>query len=98
MSGVTEKLQDTQEIAEHICRVLMKGIQPVPEFPEGKVPVAVASRVMGKSPTWIIRKMHEGKLPIGICDEGMSGSRLDAYINPKLFWEYTGYVWKGEKK
>lgn len=98
MSDLAGELRSTQEIAEQICRILLSNMQQVPKFPDGKVPVAVAARVMGKSPLWIRRKMAEGKLPIGICEKSETCNQLDVYINPKLFWEYTGYAWKGEKK
>lgn len=106
MSEVLQEMTKDEELVERICRVLSQ--QQIPHFADGKVPLKVASRVMGKSPIWIQAGMILGWLPIGIAikdnkpvtslDEITSDSRIDYTIYPKAFWELTGYVWKGEKE
>ena len=78
------------------------------EFAAGSVPVAVATRVYGKEPTWVRAGIIAGWLPIGKATrrgelitsiEQMNSryGRINFYISPKLLWEQTGYVWKGER-
>ena len=78
------------------------------EFAAGSVPVAVAARVYGKEPTWVRAGIIAGWLPIGKAPrrgelitsiEQMNSryGRINFYISPKLLWEQTGYVWKGER-
>ncbi len=79
------------------------------KYKEGKVPVAVAARVYGKDACWVRAGIIVGWLPIGIATRnGKRITRLEEmnskygnisyYISPKLLYEQTGYVWKGEKK
>ena len=72
---------------------------------EGSVPVAVAARVYGKDATWVRAGIILGWLPIGIATRHgervttlEQGGRINFYISPRLLYEQTGYVWKGEKK
>jgi hypothetical protein len=78
-------------------------------FTNGSVPVAVVARVYGKNPSWVRTGIIAGWLPIGNATrngkpvtqiEDMSNryGRINYYISPKLLYEDTGYVWKGEKK
>lgn len=78
-------------------------------FKPGSVPVSIAARVYGKDASWIRAGIISGWLPIGKATrngqlvtklEGMNSKygRINFYISPKLFWEETGYVWKGEKR
>ena len=78
------------------------------EFAAGSVPVAGAARVYGKEPTWVRAGIIAGWLPIGKATrrgelitsiEQMNSryGRINFYISPKLLWEQTGYVWKGER-
>ena len=78
------------------------------EFAAGSVPVAVAARGYGKEPTWVRAGIIAGWLPIGKATrrgelitsiEQMNSryGRINFYISPKLLWEQTGYVWKGER-
>ena len=77
------------------------------EFMLGSVPVKVAARVYGKDPHWVRAGIIAGWLPIGeatrrgqrVCDlseMGWEKGRISFYISPKLLWEETGYVWRGE--
>ena len=79
------------------------------EFMPGSVPIAVAARVYRKDATWVRAGIIAGWLPIGkatrggklvtsIGDMDSRKGRINYYISPKLLFEDTGYVWKGEKK
>lgn len=78
-------------------------------FNSGSVPVAVAARVYGKDASWIRAGIITGWLPIGkatrkgklitsIDQMNSKYGRINFYISPKLLWEETGYLWKGERK
>ena len=50
-----------------------------------------AARLMGKGPQWVRIRMQRGLLPIGIADKTTENSKkVNYYISPKLFEEYTG--------
>lgn len=79
------------------------------EFAEGSVPVSVAAKVYGKDATWVRAGIIVGWLPIGKATrkgkqitrlEEMDSrlGRINFYISPKLLYEDTGYIWKGERK
>ena len=81
----------------------------MPEFGEGSVPVRVAARIFGKDPAWVRTGMVSGWLKIGkatrngelVTDISQMQSRygrINFYISPKLLYEETGYVWKGERE
>lgn len=66
------------------------------EFGIGSVPIKVAARVYGKSPSWVREGIISGLLPIGFATG--EGQRKNYYISPKLLYEHTGFVWKGEQQ
>ena len=79
------------------------------EIHSGSVPVAVAARVYGKNAYWIRAGIIVGWLPIGTATRGgkqitkieqinSKFGRINFYISPKLLYEQTGYIWKGEKR
>lgn len=79
------------------------------EFAAGSVPVSVVAKVYGKDATWVRAGIIVGWLPIGkatrkgklitsIEEMNSKYGRINFYISPKLLWEDTGYLWKGEKK
>lgn len=79
------------------------------EFANGSVPVAVAARVYGKDASWVRAGLIAGWLPIGratrngqtissIDQMNSKFGRINYYISPKLLYEDTGYVWKGERR
>lgn len=79
------------------------------KFAEGNVPVSVAARVYGKDASWIRAGVICGWLPIGKATRGgklitrleemdSRFGRINYHISPKLLYEETGYVWKGEKR
>lgn len=78
-------------------------------FSQGNVPVSVAAKVYGKDASWVRAGIIAGWLPIGkatrggkeikeISEMNSKFGRINYYISPKLLWEHTGYVWKGEKE
>ncbi len=78
-------------------------------FESGSVPVVVAARVYGKDASWVRAGIISGWLPIGkatrngklvtnIEEMNLRYGRINFYISPKLLYEETGYLWKGEKR
>lgn len=76
-------------------------------FNNGNVPVSIAAKVYGKDPCWIRAGIINGWLPIGnatrngkqitsIDEMNSKLGRINYYISPKLLYEQTGFVWKGE--
>lgn len=89
-----QQMKDAEVIADTVFRRLLSAMQ-YPEFAPSEVPVKVAAKVMSKNLDWVRNNIENGSLPIGVCTkEGKE--RRNFYISPKLFWELTGYVWKGE--
>lgn len=77
-------------------------------FAVGSVPVAVAARVYGKDASWVRAGIVVGWLPIGKATrdgklitklEEMNSKygRINFYISPKLLWQETGFIWRGER-
>lgn len=78
-------------------------------YSNGSVPVTVAARVYGKDACWVRAGIISGWLPIGkatrngklitdLKEMNSKYGRINFYISPKLLFEETGYIWKGEKK
>lgn len=60
----------------------------------GNVPVNVAAKVMHKDPMFIRIGLQRGLLPFGVAiKKDEHGKQYDYYISPKLFFEYTGFLW-----
>lgn len=53
-----QNLFSAQQIAEHVARILMSGMQPYPEFGLGGVPMEVAAKVYGKDALWVRISIH----------------------------------------
>ena len=66
----------------------------LPEFDGGNVPVTEAAKIMKKDQQFIRQGMIQGILPIGTVFKKEGSKQYDYYISPKLFWEYTGYVYR----
>ncbi len=109
MQESVKQLHEAQHIAEHVRRILASGLQSVPEFASGDVPIYVAAKVYGKDANWVRAGIIAGWLPIGratrdgklVTDISQMDSRLgriNYQISPKKLWEDTGYVWRGEKE
>lgn len=108
MSETTQQLHDSKQIAEHVYRLLLGTMNPVPEFGTGSVPVPVAAAVYGKDANWVRAGIISGWLPIGravragvlvtdIAQMDSSLGKISYQISPRKLWEDTGYIWKGEK-
>jgi len=78
------------------------------EYSNGNVPVSVAARAYGKDACWVRAGLICGWLPIGnatrngklvtsIEEMNSKYGRINYYISPKLLFEHTGFVWKGER-
>ena len=78
------------------------------DFVSGSVPVSIVARVYGKDPSWVRAGIISGYLPIGfatrngekvtkVADISSRKGRINFYISPKLLYEETGYLWKGER-
>lgn len=76
-------------------------------FLPGSVPIRVAARIYGKDATWVRAGIISGWLPIGeatragarvIDINDRTPGRINYYISPKLLYEHTGYIWKGERE
>ena len=78
-------------------------------FASGSVPVSVVARIYGKDASWVRAGIIAGWLPIGkatrngklvttIEEIDSKYGRINFYISPKLLYEETGYLWKGEKR
>lgn len=59
------------------------------------VPISVASKVLGKDPTYVRQGIITGILPIGYAFKKVGSSKYCYYISPKKFEELTGYVYDG---
>ena len=70
-------------------------IYQIPEFTGENIPVTVAAKIMKKDQQFIRWGMVNGILPIGAVMKKEDSSHYDYYISPRLFWEFTGYVYKG---
>jgi hypothetical protein len=80
----------------------------MPEFAVGSVPLPVVAKVYGKSQNWVRAGIISGWLRIGkatrngelvtdLKKNDSENGRINYYISPKLLYEETGFVWKGEK-
>lgn len=60
------------------------------------VPVNEAAKIMHKDPMFVRIGLQNGTLPFGVAfKKSKNNEQYDYYISPKLFYEYTGYVWLG---
>lgn len=76
-------------------------------FGIGSVPVAVVAKVYGRDASWVRAGLIAGWLKIGyatrkgkqvtdISEMDSKLGRINYYISPKLLYEETGYLWRGE--
>lgn len=97
-----KQITNAEQIADHVCRILMYSMNQVPEFADTPVPIRIAERVLGMGADQIRNRMEDGSLDIGFIfpSPKKRGKRAyrNTYISPKKFWEVTGYIWKGEKQ
>ncbi len=83
-------------------------MEELPTFGIGSVPIKVAARVYGKDCNWVRCGIIMGWLPIGeatrggkrvvrdLKEQNSRFGRINYYISPRLLYEQTGYIWKGE--
>ena len=75
-------------------------------YANGSVPVSVVAKVYGKDASWVRAGIIAGWLPIGkatrngilvtnVNEINSKLGRINFYISPKLLFEETGYVWRG---
>ena len=74
----------------------------------GSVPVSVAAKVYGKSPSWVRAGLISGWLPIGVATRhgkvvtsiseiDSNIGRINYYISPLLLYNHTGFMWSRRK-
>lgn len=63
-------------------------------FDGRNIPVADAAKIMGKDQQFIRQAMINKLLPIGLAYKKEGSTQYDFYISPKLFYEYTGFVYE----
>lgn len=61
------------------------------------IPVVEAAKIMKKDQQFIRQAMVKGILPIGTAFKKEGSNQYDYYISPKLFYEFTGYVYNEVK-
>lgn len=74
-----------------------KGGYVVPEFTGENIPVEIAASILGKEGQFVRQGMIQGILPIGTVLRKNGSKRYNYYISPRLFWEYSGYVYQGKE-
>ena len=65
------------------------GFRPILIY---KVSFRIA-RIMKKDQQFVRQAMIKGILPIGVAFMKEGSKQYDYYISPKLFYEFTGYVY-----
>lgn len=75
-----------------------KNYYVIPKFKGENIPVVTASKIMKKDQQFIRQGMIQGILPIGTVFKKDGSNQFDYYISPKLFWEYTGHVYKEDDR
>lgn len=105
----TLTLGELEDLIQNIKEQLGEKLKPDVSFPPGSVPVSFAAKVYGKDPCWIRAGIISGWLPIGtatrdgkqifdVQEMDSRKGRISYYISPKLLYEQTGFIWKGEKE
>ena len=89
------KCHDKDNLIKAIAKKIAKMAKP-PEFDGGRIPVYIAAKIMKKNPRFLEDLIESGKLPIGCVERG-TGGKKDTYISPKLFYEYTGHIFKSDE-
>lgn len=78
------------------------------EFQTGSVPLKVVAKIISKEVTWVRAGIITGYFPVGVAvrkgkqitslkEMDSKLGRINYYVSPKLLYEKTGYLWKGEK-
>lgn len=104
-----EELEALKQLFNNFADQLSRKLKPDIVFHPGSVPTKVAARVYGKDANWVHAGIIAGWLPIGtatrdgkeildVQDMDSRKGRITYYISPKLLYEQTGYIWKGERE
>ncbi len=91
-----QQVREENEMADRIARKILGSV--CPRFGTGGVPTKIAAKVMGKSETWVRDNIRMGILPIGVVTSAGSQQCANVYISPKLFWEFTGFIYEPDKE
>ena len=91
-----QQVREENEMADRIARKILGSI--CPRFGTGGVPTKLAAKVMGKSEPWIRDNIRTVLLPIGVVTPAGQKQCASVYISPKLFWEFTGFVYDPDKE
>lgn len=65
-------------------------------FTGENIPVTTAAKIMRKDQQFVRQGLIKGILPIGAAYKKEGSNQYDYYISPRLFYEYTGYLYQGE--
>lgn len=65
-------------------------------FTGENIPVTTAAKIMRKDQQFVRQGLIKGILPIGAAYKKERSNQYDYYISPRLFYEYTGYLYQGE--
>lgn len=65
-------------------------------FSGENIPVTTAAKIMKKDQQFVRQGLIKGILPIGAAYKKEGSNQYDYYISPKLFYEYTGYLYQVE--
>lgn len=109
ISNLVPAIEELEKAVLSFKDILNRQFEPAVKFPPGRVPVKVAARVYGESECYIRAGIIAGWLPIGkatrngkeivdVQEMDSRKGRISYYISPKLLYEQTGYLWKGEKE
>lgn len=110
MKDIAEmSIKELEQLITDIKIQLGEKLKPDVSFPPGSVPTKVAARVFGKDPNWIHAGIISGYCPIGtatrngrmvldVQDIDSRKGKINYYISPKLLYEQTGFIWKGERE
>ena len=99
---------ELEQLVKEVKEQLGEKLKPDISFPPGSVPVSFAAKVYGKDPCWVRAGIIAGWLPIGkatrdgkevndVQEMDSRKGRISYYISPKLLYEQTGQIWKGER-
>ena len=102
-------LNELEQLVTEVKERLGEKLKPDIIFPPGSVPVSFAAKVYGKDPCWVRAGIIAGWLPIGkatrdgkevidVQEMDSRKGRISYYISPKLLYEQTGFIWKGESE
>lgn len=63
-------------------------------FSIANIPVTTSAKIMKKDQQFVRQGLNKGILPIGAAYKKEGSNQYDYYISPRLFYEYTGYLYQ----